>query len=402
MLNFKSMAGPIRRNPQIGIMLSIVALVMSGNGFVAPMLSAYASTFGASSTLAGMVITVFGVARLFVNYPAGALSQRHGRRPLLGAGLSIIAVGSVGAALAHTIEWLLFWRFVQGAGSGIYMTVAVAAMADLARRGDRAAILSMQQAATWLGAGLGPAVGGFLAEHMGISAPFWAYAVVGGTGALLVSLCLNETAASGDSDESAADSPEVSVSSMDLPVFSSVCFLYFMTFFTRTASQWLLIPQLAIGRHKMGMDTVGVALTVLVVGTFALLPVSAKFINRYGAGLATEISVLITAAALMVMAVGEAPEWFWIGIILLGVGMGGNSSATSVLAVDILPRQRYGHGIGMLRTFGDAGFVVGPIVVGILGDFSPAGPVGGLTLNALLLTLSVVIFAFVHRRSPVT
>ena len=54
---FGAFLKPIRRNPQIGVMLLIITLVMSGVGLVAPILSLYAKAFAASSTLAGMVIT---------------------------------------------------------------------------------------------------------------------------------------------------------------------------------------------------------------------------------------------------------------------------------------------------------------------------------------------------------
>jgi MFS transporter, DHA1 family, multidrug resistance protein len=110
---------PIRRNPQIGIMLILLSLVMAGSGLVAPILSIYAKMFATSTTLAGMVITSFGAARLVANYPAGALSQQYGRRRLLILGLVIAAAGSLASALAPSIGWLIVWRFVQGTGSGI-------------------------------------------------------------------------------------------------------------------------------------------------------------------------------------------------------------------------------------------------------------------------------------------
>jgi MFS transporter, DHA1 family, multidrug resistance protein len=397
-LNLRGMVEPIRRKPQIGIMLVVVALVMSGNGLVAPMLSIYAKTFAASTTLAGMVITIFGLARLLVNYPAGAVSQRYGRRHLLGAGPAIIAVGSAGAALAPSIEWLLFWRFVQGAGSGIYMTVSSAALADLARQGDRGRIMALQQTVMWLGSGLGPGIGGFLAYHLGLSAPFWAYGAVGAAAALMVWFCLDETTEQVDLGVAASQSTEAPQQLWELPAFTSLCLLYFATFFTRTASQWLLIPLIAVGRFKMAVDTVGLALTMLAVGTFVVLPLSGSVIDRFGAGRATVVAVLTSASALALLALGQSPVFFWAGLFLLGVGIGVSSPATSVLSAEILPRSRYGPGMGMLRTFGDAGFVVGPILVGVLDDFGSSGVVGGLLFNVSLLVLAVVIFAFQRGR----
>jgi MFS family permease len=134
MRSLGAFVNPIRRNPQIGVMMIILILVMAGAGLIAPILSIYAKVFATSTTLAGMVITIFGVARLLANYPAGALSQHYGRRRLLIVGLVVAAAGSLASALAPSIGWLIVWQFLQGAGSGIYMTVSTAAMADLARR----------------------------------------------------------------------------------------------------------------------------------------------------------------------------------------------------------------------------------------------------------------------------
>lgn len=393
-VSLRGFVAPIRRKPQIGIMLMIMALVMSGNGLVAPMLSLYAKTFAASSTLAGMVITIFGIGRLLVNYPAGVLCQRHGRRQLLGIGPAIIAVSSAGAALAPSIEWLLFWRFVQGAGSGVYMTVSAAAAADLARSDDRANVMALQQAGMWLGSGLGPGIGGFLAHHFGLSAPFWAYGAVGAAAALLVWFCVDETVHSEDLHRHDAASPEERSRLLAQPLFTSLCALYFGTFFTRTASQWMLVPTLAAGRYNMSVDTIGLALTILAVGTFAILPFSGSVIKRYGAAPVTVVSVLATVLGLILLALSGSQLMFWVGLTVLGAGTGMSSPATSVLSVEILPRSRYGPGVGLLRSFGDAGFIVGPVLVGLLDEFGSAGVAGGLIFNGALLTVCVAIFGY--------
>ncbi len=116
----------------------MVVLIMSGNGMVAPMLSLYAQQFGVSGILTGMMITLFGIGRLLANVPAGILSERFGRRLFLCIGPALIAVGSVGAALAADFELLLVWRFVQGVGSGIYMTVSATVAVQVSQPGERA------------------------------------------------------------------------------------------------------------------------------------------------------------------------------------------------------------------------------------------------------------------------
>jgi len=46
-----------------------VALMMLGIGLVSPILPQYASTFGINMTMVGLIITAFGIARIFVDIP---------------------------------------------------------------------------------------------------------------------------------------------------------------------------------------------------------------------------------------------------------------------------------------------------------------------------------------------
>jgi MFS family permease len=397
-LSLRNFVGPVRERPQIGVLLVIVSLVMSGNALVAPVLSLYGASFAASSTLVGMVITVFGAARLFVNYPAGLLSQHIGRRPLLGVGPMIIVIGSVGAALAPTIEWLLLWRFVQGIGSGIYMTTSLAALADVSQDGSRGRIMALYQASLWLGVGFGPVIGGTLAHHFGLAAPFWAYGIVCAAAAVAVWWQLDETAElhlkareTGEAAIPVAAPPQLRRD----PAFLALCGLTFGTFFTRTASQWLMIPLLAHTRHGLSVDLIGVALAVTAAGTLIMLPAAGILIDR---GLARRViigSVVTMTLALCLIALGTHPVLFWSGMLLLGLGMGLSSPAVAAYSTEIIPRPAFGPGMGILRTCGDVGFVLGPLLVGMLDDLGDLGTTGGILFNSLVLGGVTLVFAVV-------
>ncbi len=105
-------------------------------GSLAPVLALYASSFGVTEWAIGAVITVFGLGRLAVDIPAGLLAERIGRRALLWIGPAVAGVASVGAALTDSYLLLVACRFLQGVGSGIYMTVATIVCADLSTPAD--------------------------------------------------------------------------------------------------------------------------------------------------------------------------------------------------------------------------------------------------------------------------
>jgi multidrug resistance protein len=392
MFNLVEFFRPLRTHPQMMTMLVLIALVMSGNGLVAPILSLYAATFAASSTMVGLIITLFGVGRLIANMPGGILSQRFGRKPLLICGPGIIVIGSIGAALAQSFEALVIWRFVQGIGSGFYMTTSAAMMADVASAGERGRVMALYQSGLLLGAGIGPAIGGMLAQHFGMTAPFWAYALVCAAAVLFAFTQLDGTPVTAN-DGNEANTSEMNTGALiRRPLFLLVCIINFGVFFTRTASQWQLIPLLAHDSYGFSLDTIGFALTVMAIANFVMLPFTGNLIDRYGSSGIIIWSSLASCIALAIIAIGWGTVGFWSGIALLGVAGGLNGPAVAVYAAEIMPRKTYGPAMGLLRTFGDLGFALGPILVGLLEDLSSFGYAGGILLNAFLVAASAMAF----------
>ncbi|WP_319518584.1 MFS transporter [uncultured Martelella sp.] len=396
---------PFARNPQLIIVCAMSVFVMSGVGLVAPILSVYANTFSASATLAGMIITLFGVGRLIINLPAGLMSQWCGKRALLIAGTIILVIGAIGAALAQTLTMLVVSRFVQGIGSGIYMTIAQAMMAQIAAPEERGRTMALYQSAILIGTGIGPMVGGMLAGHFGLSAPFWAYAVVC-TGAAILAFFLVEPkdVAMENAGQPGERQRKAGVNRklfMDRTFFF-IGLVSFGIFFTRTASQWTLVPLIAATRYDMNIGMIGLLLTVQSLSNFLVLPITGSMVDRFGARPLTIISALIIAASLLMVGFGPSPAWLWAGMVILGIGGGINAPSIVSYAADIAPSQSYGPAMGLLRTWGDAGFVTGPIVVGTLADAGGIGPHGGIVANSLLMTVAGIALLMIGRSaSPI-
>jgi DHA1 family multidrug resistance protein-like MFS transporter len=380
---------PLKKEPRLLPLIVMIACIMMGTGIVAPILSLYAQTLGVSSTLVGTLVTIFGVGRLVANMPAGYLSQRIGRRPLLAAGPLIVAVSAAGAALTSDFTTLLIWRFLQGVGSGVYVTTSMAALADISPPASRAGNLALYQAALQLGATMGPAFGGYLANLFGYTAPFWAYMVVGLLAATLAIVAFEDTL---NKVEARKPLPSaVSRRGMMTAPFTAVCLLSGVVFFTRAATLFQLIPLLGSETFGLSVGQVGLALTVNALMNFAALPFATPLTDRVGARAVVFWSTLASAGSLALVYAAPSVPWFWLAVVLLGFTSGISYPATSAFTISSLPRERYGPGMGVQRTFGDVGFVVGPVVVGALADAS-GGHFSGTMLNVGLLVASAIVF----------
>ncbi len=380
-------------------MLAMIGLMMAGNGLVAPVLSLYALEFGVSGALVGMLITIFGIGRLFANLPAGILSERYGRRLFMCLGPATLMVGGVGAALATDFTMLLVWRFVQGVGSGIYMTVSGTVLVQVSRPGQRGRVMALYQGSLLVGAGIGPAIGGFLAERFGFAAPFWAVATVAAA-ALAVALTTfaePPPAAAPHKDAPGAAKPATFVSLLTNLPFVLLCIITFGVFFTRTASNWVLIPLVGHEGFGLSVDAIGLALSIAATANFAMLPIVGPAIDRFGSRPITILSTILTGSALAIIALASGTLWFWVAMVILGIGGSFAGPSVGAALAEAMPPNLYGPGMGLQRMVGDAAFVLGPIVVGFLSDLPRVGNTGGLLANAGLMIGAGAVFALGSR-----
>ena len=392
----------ILRTRGIVPLLTLLVLVMTGTGMVSPILSLYAREFGVSGALVGMMITLYGVGRLLANMPAGMLSERYGRKLFLCIGPAIIGVGAIGAAVTGDFTSVLFWRFVQGVGSGIYMTVSATVLVQLASSIERGRALAIYQGALLLGTGIGPAIGGYLADNWGLAAPFWAFGAIGFAGFLFALLGFQEPEPEPDLATEPGERkarPSVRQLLLQLP-FLSLCIITFGTFFTRTGSQWIIIP--LIGKDTLGLsvDAIGVALSVIAVANFAMLAVVGPAIDRFGARQILVHSTLLTGLALVLIAFAHSQLMFWLAIALLGVAAGFSGPSVSAAVATLVPRTMYGPAIGMQRAVGDVGYVIAPILVGMMYDLPGFGSVGALIFNALVVIAASILFRMATQGAP--
>ena len=105
---------------------------------------------------------------------AGKLSDKYGRRPLFLIGCGIFLLGSLLAGLSNSIEMFLFSRALQGFGGGIMIPVSTAAVGDLYDSHKRGKMLGMINSLFAIGSGIGPIIGGYIAE---VTSWHWAFFV---------------------------------------------------------------------------------------------------------------------------------------------------------------------------------------------------------------------------------
>ncbi len=116
---------------------SLFALRMLGLFLILPVFAVHAQHLkgGDSQTLVGIALGAYGLTQGLLQIPFGMASDRYGRKRVIVAGLLLFAFGSLVAALASDIAWVIAGRCIQGAGAISAAVVAFAA--DLTREEHR-------------------------------------------------------------------------------------------------------------------------------------------------------------------------------------------------------------------------------------------------------------------------
>lgn len=176
----------IRTPREAYLLFAGMFLAVASNNLVTPMLPAIRKSMGMSLAAVGVYVSAYGMARLIVDLPSGALNTRIGPRRMVVIGVGLNTAASAVAIFAGSAGVLLAARVCAGVGAGLLATVILTAMSDVAPPEIRGRVMSLYQVANNLGIAIYPLLGGGLGMLFGWRAGFVAATVAAiGSGVVL-------------------------------------------------------------------------------------------------------------------------------------------------------------------------------------------------------------------------
>ncbi len=150
----------------------VMATRMLGLFMLFPVMSVYAGNYSNTTPfLIGLAIGIYGLTQACLQIPFGYLSDRFGRKPLLYLGLALFFLGSVVAASATDLIFVVVGRALQGGGA--ISAVLMAFLADFISEEQRAkanAFVGLQIGLAFM---LSLLIGPIIASNSGMSGLFW-------------------------------------------------------------------------------------------------------------------------------------------------------------------------------------------------------------------------------------
>jgi MFS family permease len=111
--------------------------------------------------------------------PAGRIADGVGRKLVYNFGFIVFTIGSAACGLAPSLGLLVAFRLVQAGGAAMLQANSVALVTTSVPPARMRLALSVQAAAQAIGLGLGPTLGGLLAQAVGWRAVYWINVPVG-------------------------------------------------------------------------------------------------------------------------------------------------------------------------------------------------------------------------------
>jgi sugar porter (SP) family MFS transporter len=158
MTDLAGAASPAKESYRTGRVVRLAATAALGGflfGFDSAVINgantAIAQTFDLSSGVMAFVVSIALIGSAVGAWFAGQLADAFGRRRVMVIAAVLFAVSAVGTAFPPSVEWLMFWRLVGGAGIGVASVVAPMYIAEISPSALRGRLGSLQQLAIVIG-----------------------------------------------------------------------------------------------------------------------------------------------------------------------------------------------------------------------------------------------------------
>jgi MFS family permease len=395
-------AARIRTPREAYLLFAGLFLSVASNNLVTPLLPAIRDDLGVTVAAIGAYVSAYGLARLVVDLPSGALTVRLGARRTVVLGVTLNALASATAIFATSFPVLFAARICAGVGAGFLATVILTAMSEVAPPEIRGRVMSLYQVANNLGIALYPLAGGALGVVFGWRAGFVAATVAAIASGLVLRPVMGRigdihTEQSHEETDAAPDESPAARRALWVAL-GIVFFGVVANMINRHGFRNTVMPLFASSR--LGLDGVQIATGITVmslVGIAVTIPAAALG-DRVGRTRIIVFGLAVLGVGDLVFPVLATNYLSYLAAgLLIGLGDCFSSSQTAQLA-GMVDRRRRSMVLASYRFFVDVGALLGPLgLAWVYGRFGSSAAID--TAGVVLLVAAGVALVGARRLS---
>ena len=358
-------------NRRILVLYALAFLATLGYGIMIPTLSVHAHALGADHAAIGIIISAFAAAQLLTQIPMGRLSDRIGRVYLVVLGFGLMALAATLYHFATSPGQFMVLQALAGVGAGCLWPPLMAMLTDNVDPAGRGRMMGIFNTVFFLGVGIGPLAGGFIAGAFGHDAVFTAWTGVALLGALLCFVAIKESAkekrtAAATALVSAAEHAPLIKPGL-WSTFAAGCVIRARGGVC-TSFNNALLPLYAIALFDATPAMIGSIMFIHGIGmAFFNIP-GGMMSDRVGRRLPALAGSLVATAGVLWYSAASGYWALFAAVGLAGAGNAFSTPAVAALTADVCDPRRRGEAFGYFLTSFNLGMVLGSLVFGFVSD----------------------------------
>ena len=371
---------------KLSVLMINMFIAVASFGIIIPILPAYLKSIGQGGTAAGLMIAIFAGAQLVMSPIAGKWADKYGRRIMIIAGLSGLALSMFVFYLSDSVSILYVSRIIGGVGAALLIPAIFAYVADITTMEQRAKGNSLISASMSLGIVIGPGIGGFLADF-GLKIPLLISAIVGVLAVIFSMFVLKESKALENVGPQNKPEPMVKeiVQSFKKPYFIPLVITLVMSFGLMAYESVLGLfvdNEFGASPQDIAWMVTATGIVSVIVQLFAVDIV----VRRFGEANVLKIFLGITAFGFFLSIVASSYTFFFVITMIIFL-------STSILRpvlttlISKLAGQEQGFAMGMNNAYMSIGNVLGPLLAGLLYDVHIIYP---FVLGLVVLVITMI------------
>ena len=358
---------PLRDLPrEVSVLVVASFFVAVGFGIIVPAIPLFARSFGVSNAAVGLIISLFALSRFASGMFSGKLVDKFGERTVFAVGVAFVALSVGACGIAQSYNQLLFFRAAGGLGSSMFSVAASSVILRSVTDAQRGHAQSVYNGSFLLGAIAGPAIGGGLAA-ISLRAPFFVYAIaLSAAGIVGFFFFTSEHLQAPKKSEG----KKASMSLKDAFALKGYRYALVITF----VASWVIfgvrtsiLPLFITEQLKSTAAVVGWGFTISAVIQGTLILRAGRISDERGRRFVLIVGTTVALIGIIIMTATLNPLMFFISMAIIGLGNAFLASAPATIVGDLI-EGKGGQVIALFQMAGDAGMIVGPVVVGFVAD----------------------------------
>ncbi|MFX0108626.1 MAG: MFS transporter [Candidatus Hodarchaeota archaeon] len=377
---------------QVWMLAISLAILQIGFGIITPIFPFYIVELGVGGTELGVLAASFALTRILLAGPLGQSSDRFGRKPIMVVALFGFAMANLIYAMAETVWVMIVARALEGAISAGFFPAANAFVSDMTTPENRGTAMGYLSMGNMVGFIIGPALGGVLAQYLGIRMPFVIAAVVTLFTLLVLYILVQEPKRKTPLEEyKIYRTPLREVFSKQSRPYSILAFAMFTNMF---AIGILEVAFMLDAVQRFSISPIEIGLFFGVIGIVSIIGnvVFGRLSDKLGRKWLIVLGSIIGGISLVMFMVTTDTLGILVAGGVLAIGMSMRGPSIQAMIADLTDQSAYGSVMGAFGAVSNAAYVIGPILSGRLYDDS-GDAISSLGIGGLVTFLAAFVTA---------